>query len=274
MALWGVFAIVVSFLSIHSPTQEIFDPTSLPIPRYRSATSLLKLPDGKTIRSFIGGQQTVISSFWLISGQNVIRVPQKEKNTQPGIDKSKAVHSPSNDEIPPPPMLSGISDKQINIGHQTKFLPDLELLDQNGKKVRFYSDLIKDKIVLVSFFYTSCSYTCLRQGKVFSDLQAELGDRLGKDIFLISVTMDPETDTPERLKTWGTRFGVRKGWTLVTGGKAEMGKLVGHLTDNPLGRQEMHAPFIYMGNDKKNSWTGAYGLTEPKQLVKKIEEMR
>jgi cytochrome oxidase Cu insertion factor (SCO1/SenC/PrrC family) len=54
--------------------------------------------------------------------------------------------------------LTGIPCKQIKVVTETKFLPDLILLDQNGRRVRFYSDLIKDKIVLISFFYTSCTY--------------------------------------------------------------------------------------------------------------------
>lgn len=212
-------------------------------------------------------------SLWLMSGQNPPANLQKDRNTQPDIDDGRVICGQLNNTFQPPPTLMGIPCKQISIGQTIKFLPDLMLLDQNGRRVRFYSDLIKGKLVLISFFYTSCSYTCLRQGKVFSDLQAELGERLNKDIFLISVTMDPETDTPQRLKSWGARYGLRKGWTLVTGGKIEMEKLVGHLTGNPLGGQEMHAPFIYMGNDRKNRWTATYGLAAPKTLVKQIEDL-
>jgi len=175
--------------------------------------------------------------------------------------------------IPPPLTLRGIPSKQIMIGQQAMFLPDLALLDQDNHQVRFYSDLIKGRNVLITFFYTTCGSTCLRQGKVFSDLQNELGDRLGRDIFLISVTMDPERDTPQRLKTWGEQHGRRKGWTLVTGRTAEMEKLVGHLTGNPLGRLETHAPFIYLGNDKKNRWIATYSLSAPKNLMKQIEEL-
>jgi protein SCO1/2 len=173
----------------------------------------------------------------------------------------------------PPLTLRGIPSKQIMIGEQAKFLPDLALVDQDDHEVRFYSDLIKGKKVLVSFFYTTCGSTCLRQGKVLSDLQKELGDRLGKDIFLISVTMDPETDTPQRLKTWGQQYGRRNGWTLVTGRTVEMEKLIGHLTGNPLGRLQTHAAFIYLGNDKTNHWIAPYGLSAPKDLIKQIDEL-
>ncbi len=187
--------------------------------------------------------------------------------------KSEAVRQSPNDAASLPLTLRGIPSKQIMVGQQAKFLPDLALVDQDGQQVRFYSDLIKGRNVLISFFYTTCSSTCLRQGKALSDLQNELGDRLGKDIFLISVTMDPERDTPQRLKTWSEQYGRKKGWTLVTGKPAEMEKLVGHLTGNPLGRLETHTPFIYLGNDKNNHWIVTYGLSAPKELIKQIEEL-
>jgi protein SCO1/2 len=215
----------------------------------------------------------IILSYWLMTGQKLSAQKQEGQNIQPGLDNGKVARSRPDNGVQPPPTFIGIDCKRINVGKETKFLPDLLLLDQNGRRVRFYSDLIKDKIVLISFFYTSCTYTCLMQGKVFSELQAELGERLGKEVFLISVTMDPETDTPERLKNWAVQHGLREGWTLVTGSKNEMAKLVDHLTSNPLGRIEMHSSFIYIGNDKKNNWDAPYGLAAPKELVKKIEEL-
>ncbi|MGA9767574.1 MAG: SCO family protein [Blastocatellia bacterium] len=216
----------------------------------------------------------ILLCFWPMTGQKPSAAMQEGPNIQLELDKSKVARNRPDDKARPPATLFGIHCKQINVGKETKFLPDLVLLDQDSRRVRFYSDLIKDKVVLISFFYTSCTYTCQMQGKVFSELQTEIGERLGKDVFLISVTMDPETDTPERLKDWAAQHGLRKGWTLVTGSKDEMAKLVGHLTGNPLGRIEMHSPFIYMGNDKTDNWAVTYGLAAPKKLAKKIEEMR
>jgi protein SCO1/2 len=207
-----------------------------------------------------------IASFWLVSAPH----PSAELLQK---HKSEAVRQSTKDAASLPLTLRGIPSKQIMVGQQAKFLPDLALLDQDNHQVRFYSDLIKGRNVLISFFYTTCSSTCLWQGKVLSDLQKELGDRLGKDVFLISVTMDPERDTPQRLKTWGEQHGRRKGWTLVTGKTAEMEKLVGHLTGNPLGRLQTHAAFIYLGNDNKSHWIVTYGLSAPKDLIKQIEEL-
>src|SRR5689334_16427719 len=105
-------------------------------------------------------------------------------------------------------------------------IPDLDVRDQDGRKLRFYSDLIKDKVVVLSFFYTSCTYSCTMQGQTFSKLQTLLGDRLGKSVFLISVSTDPAKDDPEQLKSWGKRYDVQSGWTLVTGNPAEMNRLL------------------------------------------------
>jgi len=149
-------------------------------------------------------------------------------------------------------------------------IPDLELRDQDGRKVRFYSDLIKDKVVVLSFFYTSCNYTCTMQGQTFSKLQSLLGERLGTSVFLISVTTDPAKDDPAVLKTWGKRYDVQAGWTLVTGNKAEMNKLLLPFTGNLAGAG-MHLPSTFIGNDKTGLWTSAAGVFEPEDLLKAVD---
>lgn len=214
----------------------------------------------------------IVLCIWLATPQTLSAAIQDPQNSGHRSGKAKVDYVIRRDEAHS--FAIGAQGREIRVGTETKILPDLKLLDQDGRSVNFYSDLIRGKIVLISFFYTSCTYTCLMQGKVFSEVQTELGERLGKEVFLISVTMDPETDTPKRLKSWAAQHGLRKGWTLVTGRKEEMATLVGHLTGDPLGRIEMHSPFIYIGIDKKNNWDVAYGLAAPKKLVKKIEEMR
>jgi peroxiredoxin len=141
--------------------------------------------------------------------------------------------------------------------------------DQEGRQVRFYSDLIKDKVVVISFFYTSCIYTCTTQGKVFSELQSLLGERLGKSVFLISVTTDPVRDTPEQLKAWAARYDLRPGWVLVTGEEAEMNKLLVQFTGNTAGGGT-HLPATFIGNDKRGLWTSAAGAFAPRELLKAV----
>jgi protein SCO1/2 len=144
-------------------------------------------------------------------------------------------------------------------------LPDLILLDQEGRKVRLYSDLIKGKVVVLTFFYTSCAFVCTMQGTTFSKLQTLLGERLGKSVFLVSVTTDPATDTPQQLKAWAARYHVKPGWTLVTGGEAELNKLLPQFTGNPAGRG-MHGAMTFIGNDRNGVWMSTRGVLAPEEL--------
>jgi protein SCO1/2 len=163
-------------------------------------------------------------------------------------------------------------DVEVDIRGTKVRIPDVTLRDQEGRKVRFYSDLIKGKVVVLSFFYTSCTYICTMQGRSFSQLQSLLGERLGKSVFLISVTTDPVTDTSEKLKAWGARNNIKPGWTLVTGEEGEMNKLLTEFTGNAAGRG-MHVPSVFIANDTKALWTSAAGVFTPEDLLKAVDFM-
>ncbi|HYG79539.1 MAG TPA: SCO family protein, partial [Pyrinomonadaceae bacterium] len=136
----------------------------------------------------------------------------------------------------------------VDVGGVKIEIPDVEVLDQDGRKVRFYSDLIKDRVVVISFFFASCTFVCPPQAHALARLRTSLADRFGREVFFVSVSKDPETDTPQRLKTWGGQFKVGGGWTLVTGGKEVMKRLVWDFTGEGLG-QQMHSPILLIGND-------------------------
>lgn len=114
------------------------------------------------------------------------------------------------------------SKSEIVVAGRTLHVPDVWVVTQDGNKVRFYSDLIREKSVAIGFFFTRCSFVCTWHGELFFRFQKHLAERLGKEISLISVSMDPLTDSPARLKRWGAKYNRRSGWTLLTGGKAEM----------------------------------------------------
>ena len=151
-------------------------------------------------------------------------------------------------------------------------IPNLVLHDHEGRQVRFYSDLIKDKVVVLSFFYTSCAYTCTMQGRTFAKLQSLLGERLGKSVFLISVTTDPVKDNPMRLKAWAMHYKVEPGWTLVTGEVSEINKLLLPFTGNRAGGG-MHLPSTFIGNDKSGVWISATGVFSPENLLQVVNHL-
>jgi protein SCO1 len=151
-------------------------------------------------------------------------------------------------------------------------IPDLPLLNQDGKQIHFYRDLIKGKVVAINFIFTTCTTICPPMAATFSKIQNQLGDRLGKDVYLISISVDPAVDTPERLKAWGAKFDAKPGWTFVTGNKPEMDQLLKALSGYSA-RKEDHSPTILIGNDAKGMWTRANGLAKPALLVQLVEEV-
>jgi cytochrome oxidase Cu insertion factor (SCO1/SenC/PrrC family) len=148
-------------------------------------------------------------------------------------------------------------------------IPDAELLDQDGRKVRFYTDLVKGKTVAVNFIFTTCTTVCPPLGATFARVQRELGERAGRDVYLISISVDPVTDTPERMKAWGAKFKAGPGWTFVTGAKPQVDELLRALAASSA-RREDHTPTALIGNDATGQWTRAYGLTAPAKLVQII----
>ena len=151
-------------------------------------------------------------------------------------------------------------------------IPDVDVLDQDGNRIHFYSDLIKGKVVVISFIFTTCKLYCPMLGENLSKLQGALGARLGRDVNLITVSVDPETDTPERLKAWGAMFDAKPGWTFVTGAKPEIDKVSMALTGAAAIKGD-HSAVVYIGNDKTGTWTRAYGLHDLERFSQVIEEV-
>jgi protein SCO1 len=151
-------------------------------------------------------------------------------------------------------------------------IPDVSLTDQEGRPVRFYSDLVKGRVVAINFIFTSCTTICPPLGANFAKLRQSLGERAGREVQLISVSVDPANDTPQRLKAWAQKFGFGPGWTLVTGEKGEVDRLrksLGSYTADATG----HSSLLLVGNDAKNSWTRVYGLAPPAQIAEMLNRM-
>lgn len=145
-------------------------------------------------------------------------------------------------------------------------IPDVEVLDQDGNALHFYRDLIKDKTVAINFIFTNCTTICPPLAATFARVQKEMGDKVGNDVHFISISVDPLTDTPERLKAWGAKFKAGAGWTFVTGEKQQMDKLLNAL-GAAVSKREDHTPAMIIGNDAKGVWTRTYGLAKTGQIV-------
>ncbi|HEU4509701.1 MAG TPA: SCO family protein [Pyrinomonadaceae bacterium] len=179
-----------------------------------------------------------------------------------GMDLRLAEHV--EDKAETSPVSHDVSSTKINI-------PDIELLDQNGRKIRFYTDLVKGRTVAINFIFTTCTTICPPLGATFARVQKELGEKAGRDVHFISISVDPATDTPERLKAWGEKFHAGAGWTFVTGNKPAVDELLRGLGASSA-RREDHSPTVLIGNDAHGIWTRSYGLAKTTQLVQIIND--
>lgn len=150
-------------------------------------------------------------------------------------------------------------------------IPDVALLDQNGSKLHFYSDLVKGQTVAINFIFTTCTTICPPLGATFARVQKELGDKAGRDVRFISISVDPAIDTPERLKAWGEKFHAGDSWTFVTGDKPQVDELLRALGASSASRED-HSPTILIGNDVSGVWTRTYGLAKTSQVVQLIDD--
>jgi protein SCO1/2 len=149
-------------------------------------------------------------------------------------------------------------------------VPDVALRDQDGREVRFYRDLVEGHKVLVNFVFTTCTTICPPMGATFGKVQAILGDRAGRDVRLISVSVDPAVDTPERLKAWAAKFGAGPGWTLLTGSKEEIDRLRRALGVYTADKSD-HSPLVLAGDAGAGRWKRAYGLARPEELIALVD---
>jgi len=152
---------------------------------------------------------------------------------------------------------------------------NIPLITQDGRAVHFYDDLIKGKIVAVSFIYTSCLFACPLETARLVQVQRMLGDRVGKNIFFYSISIDPDHDTPAVLKDYAAAFGVGPGWTFLTGNRADIDLLAVRLglTDDPSitsgpGRGVAgYTPHLLIGNETTAQWVSYSTADNPNMLA-------
>jgi protein SCO1/2 len=156
------------------------------------------------------------------------------------------------------------------------YFPNVPLVDQNKKPVRFFDDLIKDKVVAINFIFTGCSASCGLETARLRQVADMLGDRMGKDVFFISISIDPENDTPEALKAYADKFGVGKGWSFVTGKQKDVDLLRNKLgiyippaNPNDAGQID-HDLAVIIGNQTTGRWQKTSPMENPEILVTQL----
>jgi protein SCO1 len=149
------------------------------------------------------------------------------------------------------------------------YLAKLSLVDHNGRRVDLYDDLIKGHTIVLNSFFASCTGSCPVMAKTFLHLQKKFGDRVGDDVILVSITVDPENDTPEKLKAYAERMGAKPGWYFLTGTPAEVDAALGKLGQYTDAR-EAHKNIIIAGNDRTGLWKKALAIAPSEEVWKVV----
>jgi protein SCO1/2 len=181
----------------------------------------------------------------------------------PAPDQARQVASPQS--VKPSASAAAQSGTQ-------SYFTDVVLVNQNGEKMRLYSDLLHDKVVVINSFFATCQGSCLPMERNLEKMQQALGARVGKDVHIISISVDPEVDTPASLKEYAKKLNARPGWYFITGDKPNVDlalKKLGQLVAN----KQDHLNIFIIGNERTGLWKKAFGLAQPDELVKVVESV-
>jgi len=152
------------------------------------------------------------------------------------------------------------------------YFTDTVLINQNGERMRFYTDLMKDKIVIIDTFFATCQASCLPMNRNLAQIQEGLGDRLGKDVNILSISVDPSVDTPTLLKAYAKKLNAKPGWYFLTGDKESIAfilKKLGQFVDD----KNDHLNIFLIGNNRTGLWKKAFGLAKSEELMKVVESV-
>ena|SRR5947209_3077000 len=164
---------------------------------------------------------------------------------------------------------SGSSEKQTP-AH--KYFTDVELINQDNKRMRLYSDLMKGKTVIINTFFAADQGTSLLMNRNIKKVQEALGERVGKDVYIFSISVDPTTDTPARLKEYAQKLDAGPGWYFLTGDKQSVEfalRKFGQYVEN----KQDHLNIIIIGNEPTGLWKKAFGLANSDDLIKVVESV-
>lgn len=153
-----------------------------------------------------------------------------------------------------------------------EYFTDVVLVNQHGEDMRLYSDVLKGNVVVINSFFATCEDTCPVINGKLAAFQERLGDRLGSEILLISITIDPITDTPGRLKAYAEKFNARSGWLFLSGQKENVDHALskfGLYVDD----KNAHKSIVLVGNEPTGLWKKAFGLGKTEELFKVVESV-
>lgn len=184
-----------------------------------------------------------------------------------GLAEEKVAPAPKPMPMPNP------KPTMANSPSQSRF-PDVMFTTHEGRDVRFYQDLIMGKVVLINFMYSTCADSCSTTANL-ARVQRLFGDRMGRDVFMYSISLDPEQDNPQVLRDYVKNNGVQQGWTFLTGSMRDIAILRGRLglrdPDPAIDADKtQHIGAVLYGNERLDRWAACPAMAEPREIVKHV----
>ncbi|MGB5471910.1 MAG: SCO family protein [Gammaproteobacteria bacterium] len=164
--------------------------------------------------------------------------------------------------------LSLLAANPAGAAPQQQF-PNVPLTNQDGETLHFYDDVIKGKVVSINFMFTSCGDSCPLETAKLRKVQQQLGEHAGKDVYMYSITVDPDRDTPAALKAYMQKFNIGPGWQFLTGKKADIDQIRKRLGMYSEEADELsdHAINFVLGNEATGQWLRRTPFDLPETLV-------
>jgi cytochrome oxidase Cu insertion factor (SCO1/SenC/PrrC family) len=151
------------------------------------------------------------------------------------------------------------------------YFTDLPLLDRDGHPVRFYSDVLKDRVVLINFIFTDCRDACPLLTYKMKQVRDALGPRFGESVYFVSISIDPENDSPADLTEFASKQQVDvPGWFFLTGDKADVDHIVKKLGQYN-GNIQAHSTVLLAGNVKTRHWAKIPPMSTVLEITMKLE---
>lgn len=150
----------------------------------------------------------------------------------------------------------------------SKYFGGVALVDQNGRPANLY-ELMAGRTIVMNTFFASCTGSCPIMARTFAAVQEQYAERMGKDLVLVSITVDPENDTPETLKEYAARMKAKTGWYFLTGTREQIDLALERLGQH-VETRDAHKNLIVAGNDRTGLWKKAFGLAKADEIVRMV----
>lgn len=173
------------------------------------------------------------------------------------------------------PAIAGAKSRPLETSVREPYLPNVPLLTHDGKTVRFYDDLVRGKMVVFNMMYTACSNICPPNTANLMAVHEALGARVGRDVYMYSITLQPELDDPSALQQYMKQYGIRRGWTFLTGRRKDVDlvrRRLGFFDPDPAVDADLrqHTGMLRIGHEGRDRWSMIPALAMTRQIINSI----